>query len=224
MLLSHSKRMSTLLACMAVSGSCAGCKDKTSGKRDEPPDAPTQASSQAAEASAVSASASPPEDLGCPAGRWKYDYSDQALEVMLKNVADAKVVKEEGEFVCTVSEGKTGTIVCDTQGKPVVNVVETKKAGIPMTISVSISGKAESKFSLVSAQRMQVVSSDTSALEIETSVSLGGKSIPFPTDKLITIFGEPKSYIAYRCDDKGLSLKPEIANVDNTWQQLTRVK
>ena len=179
-------------------------------------------SAAAAGAGAPSAAASvAAAGANCPAGRWKYDYSDQTLEVMLQNAAGARVLKEEGEFICTVSEGKQGSISCDSLGRPVVNVIETKQAGIPMTISVTMKGKALNKFRLDNESQMTVISSDTSQLEIETSVNLGGKAVPFPTDKLVTIFGEPQSTLSYKCEGGALYIKPELQNVQTTWQKLT---
>lgn len=140
---------------------------------------------------------------------------------MMKGAAGAKVLKEEGEFVCDVSDGSAGTITCATQGKPVVNVVETKQAGFPMTISVTMDGKATTEFKIVDATHMTVVSSDVSGLKITTNVTLAGKEVPFPTDKLLTLFGNPQSTLGYKCEAGKLLIKPEIAGVENTWQELT---
>jgi len=140
---------------------------------------------------------------------------------MMKGTAGAKVIKEEGDFVCEVGSGKAGTIVCATQGKPVVNVVETKQGGLPMTVSISIDGSATTKFELIDTGRMKVVASDTSALKVTASVRLGGSDVPFPAEKLVTLFGQPESSLAYKCEGGKLLLKPEIANVANTWQELT---
>ncbi len=142
----------------------------------------------------------------------------------MKKVAGAKVVKKEGSFICNVSEGTQGTVVCETQGKPVVNVVETNQAGIKMVISVTIDGKATTQFTLVDAQNMKVVSSDTSKLKIDTNVTMGGKAMPFPTDKMVSIFGKPESTISYKCEGGNLFLKPQIDKVDSPWQRLDPVK
>jgi len=159
----------------------------------------------------------------CPAGRWKYDYSDQALEATMKSAAGAKVVKEEGEFVCDIGAGRTGTLTCATQGKPVVNVVETKQAGLPMTVSMTIDGKATTKFELLDPNRMKVVASDTKDLKVTASIKLGGKEVPFPSEKLLTMFGAPESTLGYKCEGGKLFLKPEVANANNVWQELTPV-
>src|SRR5262245_22508783 len=155
------------------------------------------ASAATAEAPGAAAASSPGK---CPAGRWSYDYSDQALETMMKNIAGAKVLKKEGSFICDVSEGAQGTVVCETQGKPVENVVETNQAGMKMIITVTIDGKATTQFALLDAQQMKVVSSDTSKLKIGTKVMLGKKEMPFPADKMITIFGKPESKLSYKCE------------------------
>ena len=141
----------------------------------------------------------------------------------MKGAAGAKVLKEEGEFVCDVGAGSTGTITCATQGKPVVNVVETKQAGLPMTVSMTIDGKATTKFELLDNNRMKVVASDTKGLKVTASVKLGGSEVPFPSEKLINLFGAPESTLGYKCEGGKLFLKPEVANVDTVWQELTPV-
>jgi hypothetical protein len=204
----------------------AGCK-REAPTHEPTPDpksagAPAAGTAPAAAPTPVAAAANP--NARCPAGRWSYDYSDQALEVMMKNVGGAKVLKEEGSFICNVSEGTQGTTVCETQGKPVQNVVETNQAGMKMTISVTIEGKASTRFTLLDAQRMKVVSSDTSGLKIGTTVTLGGKEIPFPTEQLVGIFGKPESTMSYKCESGKLYIKPEMENAQTTWQELEPVK
>jgi hypothetical protein len=200
--------------------SWTGCKSERSEGAASAPAGPIAAASTAVASAALSATAPAGK---CPAGRWKYDYSDQALEVMLQNAAGARVLKEEGEFICTVSEGKDGSISCDSLGKPVVNVIEAKQAGIPMTISVTMKGKASNKFRLDSESRMTVIATDTSQLEVKTSVNVGGKEVPFPTDKFLTFFGEAESTLSYKCEGGALYIKPEIDNVQTTWQKLEPV-
>ena len=160
----------------------------------------------------------------CPAGRWSYDYADQALEVMMKNAADAKVLKEAGSFICTVSEGTDGTVACETQGQPVENVVEANQSGMKMIISVTIDGKASTRFRLLDSQNMKVASSDTRGLRIDTKVTLGGREIPFPTNELIGIFGKADSTLAYKCESGKLYLKPQVDGLETTWQELEPVR
>src|SRR5262245_46873376 len=179
------------------------------------------ASAATAEAPGAAAASSPGK---CPAGRWSYDYSDQALETLMKNVAGAKVLKKEGSFVCTVSDGQEGTVVCETQGKPVENVVETNQAGMKMVMNITIDGKATTRFKLIDSQNMRVVSSDTSKLKIGTQVTLGGQDIPFPADKMVSIFGKPESTLGYKCEGGKLLLKPHVDNVDTPWQTLEPAK
>lgn len=204
---------------MLFCGALVGCKSK-----EQAPASGASAASAATSTPSPAASAASTSAAGsgkCPAGRWKYDYSDQALEVIMKGAAGAKVIKEEGEFFCDVSEGSEGTIRCATQGKPVVNVVETKQAGFPMTISVTIDGSATTKFKIVDSGRMTVVSSDVSGLKVTTNVTLAGKEVPFPTDKLLTLFGNPESTLSYKCESGKLLIKPDVHGVQNTWQELT---
>lgn len=200
-----------------------GCKSERSEAEPSPSAGASTASVAAASAAATSSAVAAKAPGTCPAGRWKYDYSDQALEVMLKSAAGARVVKEEGEFICTISEGKEGSISCDSLGKPVVNVIETKQAGVPMTISVTMKGKASNKFRLEDDSRMTVITTDTSQLEVKTSVNLAGKEMPFPTDKLVTIFGEPQATLSYKCESGALHIKPEVDGVETTWQKLKPV-
>jgi hypothetical protein len=214
---------------LVVLGSMLGCK---SAAKDNPA-TDTNAAESGAVPTASAPSAAAPEAPGaaavgpagkCPAGRWSYDYSDNALELLMKSVAGAKVVKKEGSFICTVSEGSPGTVVCETQGKPVENVVETNQAGMKMVTSVTIDGKATTAFTLVDARHMKVVSSDTSKLKITTKVTLGGKPMQFPTDKLVSIFGKPESTLEYKCEDGKLFLKPQIDKVETPWQRLDPAK
>jgi len=146
------------------------------------------------------------------------------LETLMKNVAGAKVVKKEGSFICDISEGAQGTVTCATQGKPVLNVVEANQAGMKMLISVTIDGKATTNFTLHEGQRMNVVSSDISGLKISTDVTLGGKKIPFPTDKLISIFGKPDSTLSYKCEGGNLMINSQPAGAAAVWQRLEPAK
>lgn len=205
----------------------SGCKSEASPETVEPTSAtqPEVVTPSAAKPGTATAPAQAPAlNANCPAGRWSYDYSDQALEAMMKNVAGATVLKKEGLFICNVSEGTEGTVVCETQGKPVVNVVETSQAGMKMTINISIDGKAVTQFKIVDGQQMRIVSSDTSGLKIDTQVSVGGRQVPFPADKLISIFGKPESMMSYRCEEGNLLLKPQIENTETVWQELKPVR
>jgi hypothetical protein len=70
---------------------------------------------------------------------------------------------------------------------------------------------------------MKVVSSDTSDLKIGTTVTLGGKQMPFPADQLIGIFGKSGSTLGYKCEGGKLYLKPHVENVETVWQELEPV-
>lgn len=212
-----------------VLASCllSGCKSKSAAtdERASGTNGVAPSAGVAGPAAAEGPGAGAPSSAGkCPAGRWSYDYSDQALETMMKNLAGAKVLKKEGSFVCTVSAGQDGTVVCETQGKPVENVVETNQTGMKMVISITIDGKATTRFKLIDAQTMRVLSSDTSKLKIGTEVTLGGQKIPFPADKMVSIFGKPESTLGYKCEGGKLLLKPHVENVDTPWQTLEPVK
>lgn len=205
----------------------SGCKSKSAapGERASGTNGVAPSAGAAGPAAAEAPGGGAPSFAGkCPAGRWSYDYSDQALETLMKNVAGAKVLKKEGSFVCTVSDGQEGTVVCETQGKPVENVVETSQTGMKMVMRITIDGKATTRFKLIDAQNMRVVSSDTSKLKIGTEVSLGGQKVPFPADKMVSIFGRPESTLGYKCEDGKLLLKPHVDNVDTPWQTLEPAK
>lgn len=202
----------------------SGCKSK-SAATDERASGTTGVTPSAGPAAAEAPGAAAPSSAGkCPAGRWSYDYSDQALETLMKNVAGAKVLKKEGSFVCTVSDGQEGTVVCETQGKPVENVVETSQTGMKMIMSITIDGKATTRFKLIDAQNMRVISSDTSKLKIGTEVTLAGQKVPFPADKMVNLFGKPESTLGYKCENGKLLLKPQVDNVDTPWQTLEPAK
>lgn len=138
----------------------------------------------------------------------------------MKNVIDAKVVKEEGAFVCTISEGKQGTIACDTGGKPVVNVIEAKQGSLPMTITVSFTGRGSTRFTIVSDGRMKVAAGDMSGLDVTAKAVVGGQEIPFPAKEMFTLFGSSEGALSYRCEDGALALKPEAEGVDTSWQHM----
>ncbi len=200
---------------------------------EDPPAPPTQADESkntmggdtaAKAAASAQPSAGATQSSTCPAGRWHYDYSDQALEVMMKNTINAKVVKEEGDFVCEISSGDDGTITCDTGESPVHNVVETKQGGMPMTVSVKLSGKGSTRFKRLAEGRLQVTDSDTKNLKLETSVTLAGKSIPFPGKEMVGLFGGDKAILSYKCQDGKLLLKPELDDTETTWQELLPVE
>ncbi len=218
------------LAALGVVTACSllsGCKSRTAAtdERASGTNGVAPSAGVAGAAIAQAPGAATPSSAGkCPAGRWSYDYSDQALETLMKNVAGAKVLKKEGSFVCTVSEGQEGTVVCETQGKPVENVVETNQAGMKMVIGITIDGKATTRFKLIDAQNMRVLSSDTSKLKIGTQVTVAGQKVPFPADKLVSIFGKPESTLGYKCENGKLSLKPHVDNVDTPWQTLEPAK
>jgi len=212
--------------CALGVGGVACESDKASGDSQSATASAAEAKgAAAADQPAAAQSAAAGTSAGdCPAGRWHYDYSDQALEVMMKNVADAKVVKEEGDFICEISKGDEGTIFCDTGETPVHNVVETKQAGVPMTVSVKLDGKGTTRFKRLDAKRLQVSGSDTKDLKLEASVSLAGKQMPFPADKMVSIFGDEDAILSYKCEGGKLLLKPEIEGTETTWQELTAVK
>ncbi len=217
-----------LLACQSETKP-AGAEPAADSK--DPAAAASAAGKQAAD-EAKAASAAAAEAAGtskqvagkCPAGRWHYDYSDQALEVMMKNVANAKVVKEEGDFVCTISAGDEGTIFCDTGPTPVHNVVETTQAGMPMSVSVKLQGKGTTRFKRLAEGRLEIASSDTKELKLEASVTLAGKNMPFPAEKMISIFGDQKSILLYKCEGDNLLMKPELDNAKTDWQEFTPAK
>jgi hypothetical protein len=215
-----------LLAVIVASAASTsmGCKGLFGAEERDEVTAVSSALTAAPLASASSGATPAASKSDCPAGRWRYDYSDKALEVMMKNTVAGKVIKEEGEFVCSIDSGKQGSIECSSQGKPVVNVVETKQAGLPMRISVELSGTAKTKFTLLDGSRMKVVSSDTSQLKVKANVELAGKAMPFPTDELLGIFGEPESVLSYKCEQGALAIKPEIAGVETDWQEFTPAK
>jgi len=93
-----------------------------------------------------------------------------------------------------------------------------------MVISITIDGKATTRFKLIDTQTMRVVSSDTSKLKIGTEVTLAGQKVPFPADKMIDIFGKPESTLGYKCENGKLLLKPHVDNVDTPWQTLEPAK
>jgi 3D (Asp-Asp-Asp) domain-containing protein len=205
----------------------SGCKSKSAAtdERASGTNGVAPSAGVAGAAAAAAPGAAAPSSAGkCPAGRWSYDYSDQALETLMKNVGGAKVLKKEGSFVCTVSDGQEGTVACETQGKPVENIVETNQTGMKMIISITIDGKASTRFKLIDTQNMRVVSSDTSKLKIGTQVTVAGQKVPFPADKMVSIFGKPESTLGYKCEDGKLFLKPHIDNVDTPWQRLEPAK
>src|SRR5687767_13903869 len=105
-------------ALVLVLGFLSGCKSKSPAEDKPASDTNAAAPSAGTAATAATPSAAAPGAAAaglagkCPAGRWSYDYSDQALETLMKNVAGAKVLKKEGSFICTVSEGAQGSVVC----------------------------------------------------------------------------------------------------------------
>ena len=200
------------------------CKSKNK-PAEEQPGAPAAASgSTPSAASATQGVATTGPNSKCPAGRWSYDYSDQALEAMMAKLQGAKVVKKEGAFLCEVSEGTQATATCSTQGKPVLNVVEANQGGMKMVISIKMDGRATSSFTLEDGQRMKVHSSDIKGLKITTEVKLGGKAMPFPTDKMISIFGDAGSTISYKCEGGNLLLNGQPAGAEPVWQRLEPAK
>jgi hypothetical protein len=143
---------------------------------------------------------------------------------MMKNISDAKVLRKEGRLICTVTDGTRGTITCDTQGKPVVNVVETDQIGMKMRVSITMNGKAVTDFELLDDRQMKVTASDVSQLKVDAHVTLGKKEMPFPAADLIGTFGKAGTTMSYKCDGDQLSLLPHLEGYELTWQNLQAVK
>lgn len=210
-------RFSDWLLVMVVLASLA-CESKSAPDSEQKPGAAVTSGNAPAGAQPARPAAAPSGT--CPAGRWSYDYSDQALETLLKKLPETKVVKEEGAFICDVPAGTQGTITCATQGKPVVNVVETNQGGMKMIITVTIDGRATNQFQLLDGGRMNVLSSDISGLRITTEATLAGRKMPFPTEKLIGLFGDPGSKLAYKCEGNRLLLNSQPESAAPVWQTL----
>lgn len=162
----------------------------------------------------------------CLVGKWHYDFADNALETMMANLPKGKVTKEEGDLVCeNTLVGVEGTVTCAaTGGKPVVIEVAADQAGMPLTISVKMSGKTSSKFKLVDDKTMQVTSEGMGDLKVEVEATIAGNKIPFPTAPLLQAFaGEMGATSVFECQGDTLRIRPQIA-VQTSWQEFTRLK
>ena len=162
----------------------------------------------------------PPVNASCPAGRWLYDYSDGALESLMASFPNAKMLEKEGSFLCTVSEGNAGTVQCVTQGR-IRNLMSVRQAGLPMSVDVTMEGSTSMKFTLTGDGKMMVTDSDSSGIKIEAKATVAGKSIPFPMDRALNMFGDVNTVTSYKCEGGNLMLKHKVRETETPWHTLT---
>lgn len=162
----------------------------------------------------------------CLAGKWHYDFADNALETMIANLPQGKVTKEAGELVCENTLAKSeGTVTCAAAGgKPVVIEVTANQGGMPLSILVKMSGKTSSKFKLLNDTTMQITSAGLGDLKVEVEATIAGNKIPFPAMPLLeSLTGEMGATNSFDCKGDKLRLRPQI-EAQTSWQELTRIK
>lgn len=162
----------------------------------------------------------------CLAGKWHYNFADNAVETMMANLPQGKVTKEAGDLICeNTLTGQEGTVTCKTAGgKPVVIEVTANQGGMPLSIHMTMSGKTSSKFKVLDEKTMQITSAALGDLKIDVEATIAGNKIPFPTVPLLeSLTGEMGATNSFACEEDKLRLRPQI-DAKTGWQELTRLK
>jgi|GEM_PF-3097332 len=163
----------------------------------------------------------------CPAGKWRYDYADAALEAMMSNLGDAKVTEESGSYVCTISEGKEGTISCATDGgKPVINGVSAKQGGMPLTVRMIMTGGTTSKFKITDKDKMTISETDMSGFDFKVEATVAGRPMNLPFQDLAMAFGAEGEEVhqSFDCTGDTLKLLMHLEDTKTDWLILKAVK
>lgn len=224
---------------LLLSFACVACDEQRSPAPEEKTasSSPSEASprpapepKQAAEAkpdAATQAQAELLQGAACLPGKWHYDFADDSLETMIENAPGARVTREEGELVCEISlDGKKGVLTCAVPGgQPLVIEITSDQVGVPLEVSMQVSGKTRRQFELVDEQSMALGSDDLQGLEVEVTMSVAGRKIPFPlTDQLLAwTGGESTIRNRFECKGKELRLLPQV-DAKASWQTLTRIE
>ncbi len=228
-----------LLSCAVVFG-CDEEKEKP--ERGAPDSAATSSGESGAEKSGEAAAPPPPADrakeasakapasgntgASCLAGKWHYDFADDAMETMMGNLPNAKLTKEEGELICDVSQTDGhGKIHCATSGKgPVVVEVSAEQAGMPLLISIEMSGKTTTDFKILDNSSLQLTSEGFGDLKMKVTARLAGNEFPFPATELLQGLGGNAGAISdFECAGDQLKVRPRIEG-QSAWQILKRMK
>lgn len=162
----------------------------------------------------------------CLAGKWHYDFADDAAETMIANLPQGKVTKEEGELICeSTLAGNEGTWTCQAAGgKPVVIEVSVDQAGMPLAINVKMTGKTTSKFKLVDEKTIEFTSARIGDLKVDVEATVAGNKIPFPATPLLqALSGEMGGTSSFECHADELRLRTHIDG-KTSWQKLRRLK
>ncbi len=212
-----------------------GCNDKqdssssnnskdTKGSPSQPTTEPTPEDASTPAPSGETARAEV-DKMNCPSGRWLYDYGDNALEAMISQIPSAKLTKEEGSFICTLDEGRSGKVSCAADaGKPVINQISATQAGMPFVLLMEISGGTTSDFALNDDGTMTISNTDMSGFNVKATATIAGKSVPFPAKEFATAFAPENASVkvAYKCESDTLKLLPQVEG-STVWQVLKRV-
>lgn len=162
----------------------------------------------------------------CLAGKWHYDFADNALETMIAQLPQGKVLKEEGELICDATvKGSEGTWTCSPAGgKPVIIEVSANQSAMPLTINMKISGATSSKFKLSDEKTMVFTSSGIGDLKVDVEATIAGNKIPFPaTPMLQALSGDAGGTNSYECSGDELRIRMHIEG-NTSWQTLRRMK
>lgn len=161
----------------------------------------------------------------CLPGKWHYDFADDALETMMKNLPKAKVTKEEGEAICEIERSaNVGKLTCTTAGgKPVIVEVSAAQAGMPLAISMKMSGKTITQFKLLDDKSLELASDGLGDMKVDVTATLAGKEFPFPATELLNTFGGKAGATSdFECRGDELKVRPRVAG-HSSWQVLKRM-
>jgi hypothetical protein len=159
----------------------------------------------------------------CPAGKWKYDYTDQFLESLARNSAGARVVSERGEYVCTVTGNERGSYTCVASEGGVENVFEAPMGGMTMKVTVKMNGSSSADFEPAGPGKWKTTRVDMSAFRMETKASLAGREMPMPAANAFPGMDRPGTILEYRCEGDVLKLKPIVDAMAIDFVTLKRV-
>lgn len=163
------------------------------------------------------------QDKDCPGGKWHYAFGDMFLKTLVENnMKGAKLVKNEGQYVCELPKQKSGKATCEAVGGPVVTEVAVDQAGLAMTVRVEISGKSILDAE-ITEDKITFKNGDLKDLKMKVHATVGGQKIPFEADKFLSMVPSDDSQMAYECSGDSLKLKMEVEGVVTDWQTLKRI-
>jgi hypothetical protein len=158
----------------------------------------------------------------CPKGTWVYDLSDRYMESVAANAPDLEVKSKKGSLICTISDNTKGSFDCAAEEGGVSYTFESRVAGMTMQMNIDISGNSKAKFEASGGSRMKIVEIDTKNLDVDSKMTLNGKSMPVPNLDLFPGLDKAGGEFEYQCEGDTLKWKPVAQGLKTDWAHMKR--